>query len=111
MHLLEYQNPATKPRRLGSWGFLLAFAVSYVPGVLVLDCIDDVVLRYLSGHHNDGGIMTVSVMCSPVIALIVGTFVRAFPKFRTAVFAFLSAVFLPILLYFLWISASLLIGA
>lgn len=105
---IDYETPPVRKQR--SWPFWVVFWLLYLPGLLVLNIVDDALHRHLTGHANDGGIMVLSVFCSPLIAGFTGVVKQLFPRYRTLSFAAASAVLAPLLLYLTWVSIDLLAG-
>jgi len=103
---VDYETPPVRKQR--SWPFWVVFWVSYFPGLLILNTIDDIFHRHLTGHPNDGGIMLLSLFCSPLVAAAAGVVKQFFPRYRTLPFAAAFAILAPLILYLVWISVGLL---
>ena len=105
MQPLDYE-PRQQHKR-PTWSFWFAFAAAYLPGALILNVLDDAIHRHVFGHPNDGGIMFLSLMCSPLIALVAGVLQATWPKLRRVGFAAAFAVLGPIVFYLAWVLIDL----
>jgi hypothetical protein len=98
---IDYEAPATQKRR--SWPFWLAFAVAYLPGLMILDITDDVLHMRMTGNHNDGDIVILSLFASPFFAGIAAIMKAIWKRFDSLLFAVAFAILGPLLAYVLWV--------
>ena len=102
---LNYETPEKPKKR--SWSFWLALASAYLPGILVLDILDDIFHTRMTGHHNDGGIVCVSCFAFPFFAGVAAIMRAISARFESVFFAVAFAIFAPVLAYLLWVLATL----
>jgi hypothetical protein len=100
---LDYETPEPrKPQSGALWG---AFLGAYLPGLLLLDIVDDILHRRISGHPNDGNIMIVSLVFSPAFAGIAAVIKNIWKRYESVGFAVAFAILAPLVVYllmFLW---------
>jgi len=106
MDPIDYE--AAQPRAPKAWRFWLAFVIAYLPGILILNILDDVLHKRFTGNHGDGGVMALSLMAFPVIAIMAGIVTSLLPNQRTVGFAIAFAIATPVILYLLWVLISLM---
>jgi hypothetical protein len=109
MQPLDYETSGTeKPRRI-DWLFWVVFASSYLLGLLLLDVADDLIQMRITGHHNDGGIVGVSLFVSPAFAALAKLIKSFWKRCEGVGFAILFSIFAPLLTYLFSVELSILL--
>jgi hypothetical protein len=105
MQALDYEIPR-KHKRRPPRTFWLVFAIAYMIGIPILDEVNDAIHMRLTGHHNDGGIMFLSVFVCPLFAGAAALIKGIWKRYESIGFAAAFPVLAPILVYLLWVSAE-----
>jgi hypothetical protein len=103
---LDYETPQKNTIRAST--FWIALVPAYLLGIGILNELDDVLHRLLTGHHNDGAVMAISFYASPPFAAAAWLIKNTWRRFNTIAFAAVFAILAPILAYLLWITSELL---
>ena len=85
-----------------AWRFWLAFWLAYLPGILILDIIDDVLHMRLTGNHNDGEIIFLSFYLSPLFAAAAALIKAVWKRYDSIGFAVAFAILAPLFAYLSW---------
>lgn len=106
MQPIDYETPRCTKR--SAWPFWLAFFAAYLPGLLILNFADDAIQMRVWRSHNDGGIMFLSLFLSPLFAAASAIIKNVWRRYDSIWFAVTFAVFAPLLVYLLWVTAAVL---
>lgn len=104
---LDYQIPVKPASRPSSLGFWTSFTIAYVPGLIILSVVSDVIEMQFRGHYGDGGIFVLGIYAFPVFAILLGIIREVFH--RDAVFAVVYALLVPTVTLLLFLLFALLL--
>ena len=102
--MLDYQTPIKPAKRPPSLAFWTSYTIAYVPGLVVLSIVTDMIDMYTRGHHSDGGIFFLGIYAFPIFAILLGI-VRKVSHIEAA-FATIYGLFAPTLTLLLLISIA-----
>ena len=105
MQPLDYEVPSK--RKKSALPFWIVFGATYLPGLLVLNTVDDLLHRRWTGGHNDGGVMCISLGLAPVFAVTAALIKRRWKRYDSVLFAATFSVCGPLLTYLLFVSIGL----
>lgn len=100
--LIESGTQKKLEKRAGA--FWLVFVAAYLPGLFVLNYVDETLHLWLSRFHSDGLILTIAVYLSPLFALAAAHVKNSGKSYDSLGFALLFGIFAPVLTYLIFLA-------
>jgi len=94
---------------LRRWPFWLAFATAYLPGLLLLNEVDDALTMILRGHHTDSGVAFLGLYALPIFAIVAAVISKVWKQCDSIGFAVAFSFLAPTAAFLVLISVWLLV--